>query len=82
MNCIKLEKRTYFCREENFNLEFSSPPGGEENYNLEFSSGELMIEVHLFTIYIQELRILGPNIERRTLASEVYSNSEQVLVLV
>ena len=46
-NGIKLERRTYFGGEENFNLEFSSPPGGEENFNLEFFSGELRIEVHL-----------------------------------
>ena len=48
--------------EENFNLEFSSPPVGEENFNLEFYSGELRIEVLLSTICIQELRILGPYI--------------------
>ena len=56
------KRRTYFGGEENFNIEFSSPPDGEENFNLEFSSGELGIEVHLSTIYIQELRILGPHI--------------------
>ena len=62
INCIKLERRTYFGGEENFNLEFSSPADGEENFNLEFSPGELSIEVHLSTVCIQELRILGPNI--------------------
>ena len=62
INCIKLERKTYFGGEENFNLEFSSPPDGEEKFNLEFSSGELRIEVHLSAICIQELRILRPNI--------------------
>ena len=46
INCIKLERRTYFGGEEYFNLEFSSPPNGEENFNLEFSSGELRVDVH------------------------------------
>ena len=49
INCIKLERRTYFGGEENFNLEFSSPPGGEENFRWR---GEVMIEVHLSTICI------------------------------
>ena len=35
----------------------------KENLNLEFSSGELRIEVHLSTTYIQKLRILGPHIK-------------------
>ena len=57
----KLKKRFFLGGEENFKKKFFSPPGGEENF---MWRGELRLEVHLSTIFIEELRILGPNIFR------------------
>ena len=56
-----MEREFFFGGEENFKKRFSSPPGVEENF---MWRGELRIEVHLSTSFIEEIRIFGPNILR------------------